>query len=202
MKYIVILVVTLCLVACGDDFLNKTDPATLVASDFYKTEPQARQAVNGVYGQLQGIISSQWLYNEFITDNTTLHFNTGDRGQGPDTEALEFWQVNSGTLNISSLYSSIYLSLVNINTTLAKLPAATFDAGLKKQYEGELRFIRAYYYFLLVQYFGEVIIITEPLVTPSEAYAYERQPVDAVYTLVYSDLDFAINALPATYDDN
>lgn len=200
MKYIAITLVALCLVACGDDFLNKTDPATLVASGFYKTEPQARQAVNGVYGQLQGIISSQWLYNEFITDNTTLHFNTGDRGQGPDTEALEFWQVNSGTLNISSLYSSLYLSLVNINTTLSKLPAATFDAALKKQYEGELRFIRAYYYFLLVQYFGEVIIITEPLVTPSEAYAFERQPVDAVYTLVYSDLDFAVNALPATYN--
>jgi starch-binding outer membrane protein, SusD/RagB family len=199
MKYIAGIIVALGLVSCGDDFLNKTDPATLVASGFYKTEPQAQQAVNGVYGQLQGIISSQWLYNEFITDNTTLHFNTGDRGQGPDTEALEFWQVNSGTLNIATLYSSIYLSLVNINTTLSKLPAATFDATRKKQYEGELRFIRAYYYFLLVQYFGEVIIITEPLVTPSEAYAYERQPVDKVYELIRSDLDFAVGALPATY---
>jgi hypothetical protein len=199
MKYIACILVALGLLSCGDDFLNKTDPATLVASGFYKTEAQVQQAVNGVYGQLQGIILSQWQYNEFITDNTTLHFNTGDRGQGPDIEALEFWQVNSGTPTISTLYSSIYLSLVNINTTLAKLPEATFDATLKAQYEGELRFIRAYYYFLLVQYFGDVIIITEPLQTPAEAYAFERQPVDNVYELIRSDLDFAVNALPESY---
>ena len=200
MKYIAGIIVALGLLSCGDDFLNKTDPATLVASGFYKTEAEVQQAVNGVYGQLQGIILDQWRYNEFITDNTTLHFNTGDRGQGPDIEALEFWQVNSGTPTISTLYSSIYLSLVNINTTLAKLPEATFDATLKTQYEGELRFLRAYYYFLLVQYFGEVIIITEPLQTPSAAYAFERQPVEQVYALIRSDLDFAVGALPGTYN--
>jgi len=199
-RYITALTIALCFASCSEDFLNKTDPTTLVASNFYKTEAQVQQAVNGVYGQLQGIISRQWLYNEFTSDNTTLHFNTGDRGQGPDTEAEEFWQLSSGTPNISSLYSSIYLTMVNINTTLSKLSGATFDETLKSQYEGELKFLRGYYYFLLVQYFGDVIIITEPLQSPTEAYAYERQPADQVYALIKSDLDFAENALPASYD--
>jgi hypothetical protein len=200
MKNITILIIGLCLLSCSDDFLDKTDPGTLVASDFYKTEDQIQQAVNGVYSQLQGIISNQWQYNEFTSDNTTVHFNTGDRGQGPALESLEYWQVNSGTPNISSLYSSIYLSMVNINTTLAKLPSTTFDETLKRQYEGELRFMRAYYYFLLIQHFGEVVIITEPLNSPTEAYAFERQPVDEVYELVKSDLNFAVDALPASYN--
>jgi hypothetical protein len=200
MKYILALISTLCLMSCGDDFLDKTDPTTLVASGFYKTEAQLQQAVNGVYGQLQGITSGQWLYGEFPSDNTTLHFNTGDRGQGPDIEAEEFWQLNSGTLNIATLYSSLYLSLVNINTTLVKLSNSSFDATLKSQYEGELKFLRGYYYFLLVQYFGEVIIMTEPLRVPTDAYAYVRQPVEDVYALVKSDLNFAVNALPPSYD--
>lgn len=201
-KYITFSVVSLCLLvsSCGEDFLEKTDPAKLVASTFYQSEVQVEQAVNGVYGQLQPIISNQWQYNEFITDNTTLDFNDGNRGQGPALEAIEFWQINSSTPNINSLYNSIYQAMVNINTTLSKLSGAKMDGAKKSQFEGELKFIRAYYYFLLVQYFGEVIIIIEPLNTPSEAYAFSRQPVDAVYELIKSDLNFAVTALPPTYN--
>jgi starch-binding outer membrane protein, SusD/RagB family len=200
MKHITSLIIMFCLLSCNEDFLDKTDPSTLVASSFYETEAQVQQAVNGVYGQLQGIISNQWAYNEFVSDNTTLHFNTGDRGQGPSLEAIEFWQMNSGTSNINNLYSSIYLAMVNINTALFKLPGATFDDVLKKQYEGELKFMRGYYYFLLVQYFGEVVIITEPLQVPAQAYAFERQPLNNVYELIYSDLNFAITNLPTNYN--
>ena len=88
------------LFSCSDEYLDKTDPERLVSGNFYQTEVQVEQALNGVYSQLQGIISSQWQYNEFITDNTTLHFNIGDRGQGPSLEAIEFWQINSSTGNI------------------------------------------------------------------------------------------------------
>ena len=192
----------LCLLSfsCSDDFLDKTDPTALVAETFYKTETQLMQAVNGVYGQLQPLISNQWQYNEFITDNTTLDFNLGDRGQGPSLEALEFWQINSSTNNISSLYNSIYQSLVNVNTTLFKLAGTQIDADKKQQFEGELKFIRAYYYFLLVQYFGEVVIVTEPISSPAEAYLPKREPVAKVYELIESDLTTAIANLPATYD--
>ncbi|MDF9799606.1 tetratricopeptide (TPR) repeat protein [Catalinimonas alkaloidigena] len=193
------LLLILTLLSCGEDYLEKTDPNRLVSDNFYKTETQVEQALNGVYSQLQGIISDQWQYNEFITDNTTLHFNVGNRGQGPALEAIEFWQINSSTGNIANLYNSIYSAMVNINTTLAKLEEATFDEAARSEFEGQLKFLRAYYYFHLVQYFGEVIIITEPLSSPSEAWEYERQPVSAVYELVENDLDDAINMLPESY---
>ncbi|WP_225975179.1 RagB/SusD family nutrient uptake outer membrane protein [Anseongella ginsenosidimutans] len=194
------LLLSLTLFSCGEDFLNKTDPTRLVEDTFYQTEAQVEQALNGVYSQLQGIISNQWQYNEFITDNTTLHFNIGDRGQGPSLEAIEFWQINPSTGNINSLYNSYYETLVNINTILSKLEESTFDEGVKGQFEGQLKFLRAYYYFNLVQYFGPVIIITEPLETPSEAWEYSRQPVENVYELVESDLAAAVASLPESWD--
>lgn len=194
------LLLSLTLFSCGEDFLNKTDPTRLVEDTFYQTEGQVEQALNGVYSQLQGIISNQWQYNEFITDNTTLHFNTGDRGQGPSLEAIEFWQINPSTGNINSLYNSYYETLVNINTILAKLEGGAIDEGAKGQFEGQLKFLRAYYYFNLVQYFGPVIIITEPLEAPSEAWEYSRQPVESVYELVESDLAAAVAALPESWD--
>ena len=198
-KYPIVLFCLL-LAACGEEFLDKTDPTRLVASTFYETEAQIEQAVNGVYGQLQPYISNQWQYGEFISDNTTLHFNEADRGQGPALEAIEYWQINSSTPNINNLYNSIYQAMVNINTTLSKLTKAKVDDGIRQRFEGELRFIRAYYYFQLVQYFGEVIVVTEPLSSPSEAYDYQREPVEKVYELIKSDLNFAVSALPASYN--
>lgn len=199
--YILTLSCSWVLLSSCEDFLNKTDPTVLVADNFYQTETQVIQAVNGVYGQLQPLISNQWQYNEFTTDNTTLHFNEADRGQGPSLEALEFWQINSSTGNVTSLYNSIYGALVNVNTTLAKLPDSNASDEIKRRSEGELKFIRAYYYFLLVQYFGDVVIITEPLNSPSEAYQYTRQPAESVYQLVISDLEYAASALPPSYGD-
>lgn len=199
--YILTLSCSLVILTACEDFLNKTDPTVLVSDNFYKTETQVIQAVNGVYGQLQPIISNQWQYNEFITDNTTLHFNEADRGQGPSLEALEFWQINPSTGNITSLYNGIYAALANVNTTLAKLPESNASAEIKNRSEGELKFIRAYYYFLLVQYFGDVVIITEPLNSPGEAYTYARQPAESVYQLVISDLEFASSSLPPSYSN-
>lgn len=191
---------SLMLLSCGEDFLNRTDPTRLVESEFYQTGTQVEQALNGVYSQLQGIVTNQWQYNEFITDNTTLHFNIGDRGQGPSLEAIEFWQINPSTGNINNLYNSYYETLVNINTTLSKLQGATFDETVTARFEGQLKFLRAYYYFNLVQYFGEVIVVTEPLQSTSEAWEFTRQPVETVYELVESDLAAAAASLPARYD--
>src|SRR5690606_30924210 len=192
--YILTCALSVVLLSSCEDFLNKTDPTVLVADNFYKSETQVIQAVNGVYGQLQPLISNQWQYNEFITDNTTLHFNEADRGQGPSLEAIEIWQINPSTGNTTSLYNSIYGALGKVDSTLAKLPESSAVEEIKRRSEGELKLIRAYYYFLLVQYFGDVVIITEPLNSPSEAYTYTRQPVESVYQLVLSDLECAVNA--------
>lgn len=186
--------------SCKKDFLSKTDPTRVGANDFYKNETELGQAVTGVYGQLQGIINGQWLYNELPSDNTTIDFNPGDRGQAPSIEAFEFWTVNSGTGNINNMYVSYYNALYNINNTLVKLGSATtISDSVKAKFEGQLKFIRGYYYFELTQYFGDVILITEPLEVPSKAWDYARVPQAQVYTQIETDLKDAVSMLPARY---
>lgn len=200
--YVVLLGLVMVFSACDEEFLNKTDPTVLVAENFYQTETQLIQAVNGVYGQLRGLFQNQWQYTEFITDNTTLHFNPGNRGQGPALEALEFWQYNAATPNITNLYNSTYGIMVNVNTSLSKLPDANASDEIKRRSEGELKFIRAYLYFTMVQYFGDIILITEPVASPAEAFTYNRQSVEDAYNLIIADLDFAISALPPSHSSN
>jgi len=203
MKFSIKIIVTLlilALVSCSKDFLDKQNPTQLGEETFYNTETQVDQAIIGVYGQLQGIIEDQWLFQEFITDNTTVHFNEGNRGNAPNIESIEYWQYNSNTGVINGTYSDIYNALGNINTVMFKLSEADISANAKSIFEGEAKFFRAYYYFLLSQYFGDAIIITEPVVNPSDAFEFSRSPIAEVYALIESDLQTAISNLPEVID--
>ena len=181
--------------SCSSDFLEKYDPTQLNAGNFYQTENQLEQAVDGVYSQMQDLISEQWYYAEYTSDNTTLHFDVGNRGHGPDREALEYWQINPSTMRIRDWYDLLYKGLGNINITLAKMEGTDLDAAVKANFEGQLKFFRAFYYFQLVQGFGDVVIVTEPIQSPAEAYTFARSPVSEVYTLIESDLSFAVSSL-------
>ena len=198
-KAIFILFLPVFLLSCSDSFLDKNDPAKLNSGSFYETEKQFEQAMNGVYSQLQEHVRYIWQYAEFITDNTTLHFNPTDRGQGPGLEAIEYWQINPTTLEQIgpyNLYKDTYAYLANINVILSKLKNANLKDDIKKSVEGQMKFMRAYYYFQLVQFFGDVIIITEQITNPDDAWNYGRSPVAEVYNLIDSDLKFAIESLP------
>ena len=196
------IVACLSLLSCGDDFLDKNDPTRLNTATFYQTETQMDQAVGALYGGLQDITSNQWQYGEFISDNTTLHYNVENRGQGPSLEALEYWQYIPSTSNVRNLYNSIYQQMVNVNTVLATLPSADIDESTMSSFEAQTKFIRAYLYFILVQHFGDVILITEPINEPAAAWTYFRAPAADVYNLIKEDLTTAISLLPSTQESS
>jgi len=199
-KLFISLSMVLFMLSCSEDFLDKVNPNQLGEGNFYTTEKQVDQALMGVYGQLQGIIGNQWLFTEMISDNTTVHFDQANRGNAPGIEAFEYWQYNVSTGNLYSLYRDTYNAMGSINLTLSKLEGADISAGAKTRLEGELRFFRAYYYFLLTQYYGDVILVTEPFSDPSLAFELARSPIAEVYAQIESDLDIAISSLPNTVD--
>lgn len=198
-NYIIFIFAIIQLGACKKDFLDRTDPTKVNTDLFYQDAKQVEQAVNGVYGTLQGTINSQWLFNELPSDNTTIDFNPGDRGQAPSIEAFEYFNYNAGTGNINGLYVSTYNSIFNANNALFKMQEAELSDSVRQVNEGQLKFIRAYQYFLLTQYFGSTILITEPVKLPGDAFAFARETPDAVYAQIESDLQDAAAGLPATY---
>lgn len=117
------------------DLLDKYDPTKLNVETFYQTEKELQQAANGIYGNLQGYVGGVWQYTEMITDNTTIHFNPTDRGQGPGLEAIEYWQIVSTTMDQlngpMNIYNVAYQHLVNINTVLKKLIVLIWEKRLK-----------------------------------------------------------------------
>ncbi|GAB4000228.1 RagB/SusD family nutrient uptake outer membrane protein [Spirosoma daeguense] len=185
--------------SCKEDYLVATDPTRIGTDLFYKNETQFQQALSGVYGQLQTITNSAYIFQEFPSDNTTLDFNPLDRGGAAGWEAFEFSTVNQGNGEISNVWNQYYQALYNANYTLEKLSASTLDAATKAPIEGQLKFLRAYFYFNMVQYFGDVILVTSTLTNPNQAFDLVRSPQADVWKQIEKDLTESVTALPATY---
>jgi hypothetical protein len=189
----------MCLSSCSEDFLNQTDPTKVKVDLFYKNEEQVKQAVSGVYSQIQGLTNTAYLFGEFQTDNTTVDLNPSDRGGAGGWEAFEFSTVNSGNGEIANLWNGFYAAMYNCNLTLERMVNATMTDNARKEAEGQLKFLRAYMYFHLVQYFGDVIIVTSTLEIPDPAFDLVRSPQADVWAQIEKDLKEAAAALPAKY---
>ncbi|MDB5000579.1 MAG: RagB/SusD family nutrient uptake outer membrane protein [Mucilaginibacter sp.] len=188
----------LAVTSCKKDFLDLSDPTTKTADKFYQTEDQVQQAVSGAYSSLQDHVNSQYVFAEMSSDNTTIQLNPSDRGQTDRVEAFEFWNVTATNVNIADLYNQSYNALYNINFALSKIDGVSAISDKKKaQYKGELQFMRAYYYFNLVRYFGPVVLLTEPLASSSDAFKTARSPESEVYAHIVKDLSDAAASLPA-----
>jgi hypothetical protein len=185
--------------SCSEDFLNQTDPTKVGVDVFYQDEIQLKQALNGVYGYLQSITNGAYLAGEFQTDNTTVDLNPSDRGGAGGWEAFEYATVNAGNGEIATMWNTYYAALYNLNLTLEKTEKSTVSDVAKKEIQGQLKFIRAYLYFNLVQYFGDVVIVTNTLSTPDPAFDLVRSPQTEVWALIEKDLKEAATLLPAQY---
>ena len=143
--------------------------------------------------------TAAYIFQEFPSDNTTLDFNPLDRGGAAGWEAFEFSTVNQGNGEIANMWNQYYSALYNANYTLEKLAASSLDAAVKGPIEGQLKFLRAYFYFHLVQYFGDVVLVTSTLDKPDKAFDLVRSPQADVWAQIEKDLTEAVTLLPATY---
>src|SRR5690606_38079197 len=137
--------------SCGKDFLNKTDPTRIGVGVFYQDEAQVNRAVNGIYGQIQGITNVNYIFKEMQSDNTTIDMNPSDRGGAAGWEAFEYSTVNPGNGEITNLWNRYYSAIYNVNTAIENLQASAIDDAVKKPLDAELKFLRGFLYFDLVR---------------------------------------------------
>ncbi len=163
-------------------------------TDNYLNTPQGfESAVNAAYSHIRTFYGREegGALTVFGTDEFTngyggsfMNFNFYDAGLNP----------RAGV--VGHLWENMYIAINTCNTVINRANSVDGLTELvKSQRLGETRFLRAYYYFLLVQTFGPVHISIEEsqgvIVTAS------RSPVPDVYKLIIDDLKFAIANLPA-----
>jgi hypothetical protein len=184
------------LASCAKD-LNQVPLSSGTTSTFYQQPSDFIQGVNAVYNDLRGYpdrllnlseIRSDNIYGVTVSGRDWDPINNFSQGIAPNVYVEEAWQAN-------------FNGIFRANTLLDQLDQNAAKAGsaaLVTRLQAEARFLRAFFYFDLVKYFGKVPVIEHP-VSANQALSIPRSPVTDVYALIISDLQFAIANLPANY---
>lgn len=192
---IIMLVLVLLIQSCSDDFLNRKPLGSLTQDTFFKTETHAVQAVNAVYAQFRTWEMAGLPYvgvTDVISDDSDKGSTENDALYLKEIDEFLYDPTNQA---FSTIWSGHFQSISRANLAINNIPGIEMDNVLRDRLIGEARFLRAFCYFRLVQWFGEVPIIDKPL-AEEEYFTLQRQPVAQVYDFIESDLKAAILALP------
>jgi len=196
-KYItgaILLGITLTFTSCYDmDLFPKTQ---LGPDNFWKTERDIQMGLTGVYAQMkQG--SKDWTM--FLLDGITDDAYCQHVVQSPYNN-LQLGNIEAATGGpVSSIYSGNYSGISACHTFLKNFEQAKISAGLTEskanEYEAEIRFLRAWCYFELLQKYGDIPLYKEAIESV-EASKVKQSPASEVYQFIYQDLEFAVQHLP------
>ncbi|MPR31878.1 RagB/SusD family nutrient uptake outer membrane protein [Salmonirosea aquatica] len=196
-KYLVPVILVATTFSCTGSFLKENPVSVLNPASFYTSEAGLTQGVNAVYASLRSV------YGEnqgplFLALMGTDEFLTGKNVAGAHIVKYDA-TFNSSMGETAFVWQSLYKTINTANVVLASEENVSMNQEAKNQLLAEVRFIRAHAYFYLVQYFGEISLLTEPTIGLQTD--YERNTREDVYGQILEDLTFAEANLPSTTND-
>lgn len=181
--------------SCNEQ-LEEYNPNGVTAENFYPSPEGMEAALNAAYTyqrQLYGKIEGHGLM-EVGTDIWTYGANV----QEPDLATYENLKTDQTWIR-SKMWQQCYAAINLCNTALSYIDEAGLAATRRPTLEGELRFLRAWYYWHVAETFGDTHFTLEP--TEGIVTTANRTPVETIYEQIFADLDFAITNLPPTTKD-
>ncbi|UFH54268.1 RagB/SusD family nutrient uptake outer membrane protein [Spirosoma sp. KNUC1025] len=184
------LAVGLTLTSCDRDLLDTVPNDRLSESLFWKTENDARLAVNSLYTDLDSTNLISW---DAMTD--IAHTN-----QPFDVQAyVELGQYDATSAKVYGEWVKAYKGIRACNYFLENVDKVTStNATLINQFKGEARTLRAYQYLKLAALFGDVPLVTKAI-SLDESRTLTRAPIAQVWDYVDKELSEAAGLLPTTY---
>jgi len=92
-----------------------------------------------------------------------------------------------------------YANIRRVNVYLKNLPNTPLSAALKRRTEGEARFMRAWYYFIMLKHYGGIPLIGDAVFTPTDEIPGKRATFEECVNYIASECDAAAALLPLSY---
>lgn len=193
MHFIYILLTLSCF---GCSILVEEPKTTLAPSGYYDTKTGIETLVNACYATLRSIYSGLQVLRQ--TEQGTDLFEAGVDGN-------IFWdtyQIPVAEGDMSTVWQQCYIGINACNNVTHYIGNAIGMTDSEKQIrEAEARFLRAYYYYILIMQFGDVHLTLEA--TEGVETEANRTPVNQILDeAIYPDLRYAIENLPLTQPDH
>ncbi|KEO75564.1 RagB/SusD family nutrient uptake outer membrane protein [Anditalea andensis] len=190
--YIAIILAMGILSSC-DQLLDIEPEFTQDAENFFNTPQDYERALVGAYDLMQTSYLSIWI-GEIASDNAIAGGESVNDSRGlHEIDNMTHGGVNTELRDIMRFN---YAGIARANYIFEHRDNLDFPG--KDQIMAEASFLRAYYHFVLVSYFGDIPLVVDKRLSISEVTASVRTPKIQVYNQIETDLRNAINVLPWT----
>ncbi|RUT71842.1 RagB/SusD family nutrient uptake outer membrane protein [Flavobacterium cupreum] len=180
--------------SCSDDFVETKPNYSIDSENYFNSKEDYDQALVAAYDVLQSTYVNV-LLGEIASDNTLAG------GESP-TDVVGFQQVDDMihtpvNSNLHDIWNWMFAGVQRTNYILEFKDKTDFEG--KAQLLAETRFLRAYYHFELVKWFGGIPLKGDARFKLGDETKIPRSSVAEVYASIEADLTYAVaNLAPTT----
>ena len=176
--------------SCSDKFLDEVESYNIDSEGYFNSEDDYYMALIGAYDLLQASYVNV-LLGEIASDNTLC-------GGESATDVIGFQQIDDMTHtqvnnNLRDVWNWMFAGVNRANYILEFKDKIEFEG--KEVILGEASFLRAYYNFELLKWFGAIPLKVDQRFAPGDELSIPRSTPAEVYALIESDLMYAASNL-------
>ncbi len=181
-----VFVTTLTVTSCSDDFVDRSPEYSIDSENYFNSKDDYNKALVAAYDLLQSSYLNV-LLGEIASDNTLAG------GESP-TDVIGFQQVDDMihtpvNSNLRDLWNWMFAGVQRANYILEFKDKTDFSG--KNQIIAEARFLRAYYQFELVKWFGGIPLKGDARFKIGDEKTIKRATIQEVYASIEADLIYA-----------
>jgi len=197
-KYLITTIITLTLfstisISCSDEFVSPEPKYSIDSENYFNSKEDYNDALVATYDLLQSSYVNV-LLGEIASDNTLCG------GESP-TDVIGFQQIDDMihtpvNSNLRDIWNWMFAGVQRANYILEFKDKTDFEG--KTQLIAETRFLRAYYQFELVKWFGGIPMKGDVRFKVGDEKTVARASAQEVYASIEADLIFAAANLSPT----
>ena len=178
--------------SCSDDFVD-VESQDQNSEDYFNSEGDYQDALIGAYDLLQSSYINVML-GEIASNNTLAGGESANDVVGiQEIDDMIHTPVNA---QLRDIWSWMYAGANRANYIMEFQDKTEFPN--KNVVLAQARFLRAYYYFELVKWFGDVPFAVDKRIQFGDQFELDRTPKAEIYAQLESDLIFASDNLPVS----
>jgi hypothetical protein len=200
MKNIILIILIAAGLTSCKKWLEEKPVSVITSAQFYKSKEDAQTAVNGIYSSLYPpYTGSGRNYGYAMLELVTGDFRTVSEGN--DLVNVYNLRQNSASPLLQQWFTSSYQGIEAANLAIANIPNVAMDENERKKLVGESKFLRAYFYYNLVNIFGDVPLKLQPTANAADGLLPKTSVKDIYEQAIVPDLkDAELSGLAPTPD--
>ena len=193
LKIIFNLLAFVIVLSCSDDFVE-VDSEDQNSETFFNTEQDYQLALVAAYDYLQ-TTAKFYQYAEIASDNTLCGGESAtDSPYIQEIDDMIHSPEGQSDGGLRTMWQWMYEAVNRCNYIMEFKDKTDFTN--KTSVIAQTRFLRAYYNFILVKWWGDVPMLIDKRIQFGDQFNIDRTPKEEVYALIEEDLIFAANNLP------